>query len=78
MSQDESTTHAEDLELDGSESESVVGGRSVSRFESEQAAAEEIFRLSNQGYVETACMANGTLMENPKTGHRVAVKFNLR
>jgi hypothetical protein len=75
MSEDESTTSAEDLELDGSESESVVGGRSVSRFESMQAAEEEIFRLANQGYVETACMAHGTLMENPKTKHRIAVKY---
>jgi hypothetical protein len=76
MSQDEST-NVEDLELDGSAAESIVGGRvSTSRFESMQAAEEEIFRLAEQGYVETACISNGTLMENPSTKHRIAVKYS--
>lgn len=75
MSQDEVTRDVEDLELDGAEAESVIGGASVSRFERVQDAEQEIFRLANQGYVECACIANGTVMENPKTGHRIAVKF---
>lgn len=76
MSEDEITGSAEDLDLEGSDGESVVGGRiTTSRFKSAEAAAEEIFRLANEGYVETACTVDGTLMENKQTKHRVAVKF---
>jgi hypothetical protein len=76
MSEYEITGSAEDLELEGADSEEVVGGRvTTSRFKNAEAAAEEIFRLSNEGYVETACMADGTLMENKQTKHRIAVKF---
>jgi hypothetical protein len=76
MREDEITGSAEDLELEGSDSESIVGGRvTTARFKDAQAAAEEVLRLSNEGYVETACMAGGTLMENKQTKHRIAVKF---
>jgi hypothetical protein len=65
----------EDLELDGSEADTVVGGQSLAQFESQQRAEQEISHLANKGYVEVGCMTGGTLMENPKTGHRIAVKF---
>jgi hypothetical protein len=71
----EDMTSAEDLELDGSDAETIVGGQSIAQFESEQRAEQEISHLTNQGYVEIGCMKGGTLMENPKTGHRIAVKF---
>lgn len=74
MSPDETVKGAEDLELDGSEAETVVGGsQSVARFKTTQDAEAEIFRLSNQGYVECACIDGGTVME--KNGHRIAVMF---
>jgi hypothetical protein len=76
MSQDESTRTAEDLELDGSDAESIVGGRvTIMRFKSTHAAAEEISRLASQGFMEIACMSHGTLMENPKSGRRIEVKY---
>jgi hypothetical protein len=75
MSPEEIISGAEDLEVDGSEAESVAGGMSVSRFERMQDAEAEIFRLANQGYVECSCIEGGTVMEDPKSGHRIAVKF---
>jgi hypothetical protein len=76
MSEDRSIDTAEDLALDGSEAESVVGGATVMQFATERAAAAEISRLEKQGYRETACMFHGTLLE--KNGHQIAVKFSHR
>jgi hypothetical protein len=74
MSEDKSIDTTEDLELDGSEAESVVGGATVMRFATERAAAAEISRLEREGYRESACMYHGTLLE--KNGHQIAVKFS--
>jgi len=76
MSPDERTGGAEDLELEGSEAESVIGGRhGPSKFQRTQTYEEEIFRLASQGYVECACIDGGTVMENPKTGHQITIKL---
>ena len=58
---------AEDLSLDGSEAELVVGGRSEMQ--------AEMHRLESQGYIEEACTTKGTLMFNPKTKKHKMVKY---
>jgi hypothetical protein len=77
MSRDETVSDAEDLEVDGAEGESVVGGffGPVSKFSGFQEAQVEIRNLAREGYVECACIENGTVMEHPKTGKRVTITF---
>ena len=77
MSDDENVAHTEDLPLEDSESESVVGGRAAVSSEDQRVYTmeEETFRLESQGYVEQACTVEGTLFVNPKTNHRVTLKF---
>jgi hypothetical protein len=76
MSEDQNTNAAEDLELEGSESASVLGGR-VNLDPGEQHAytvESEIASLQAKGYVEEACTTDGTLMINPKTKHQVTIR----
>jgi hypothetical protein len=76
MSDDQNAAHTEDIPLEGSESESVVGGAAMSsEGERVYTMEEETFRLMSQGYVEEACTKEGTLFVNPKTNHRVTLKF---
>jgi hypothetical protein len=65
MSEHETT--AEDLDLDGTEADAVVGGHSN--------PDSEIRHLAREGYVEQACTSEGTVMYNPKTKHHTLVKF---
>jgi hypothetical protein len=77
MSEEHNPPAAEDLDVETSEAASVAGGRpnvdpgdqSAYTFESEMAA------LQAKGYVEAACMTEGSLMINPKTNHKVMVRL---
>jgi hypothetical protein len=76
MSEDQHTI-AEDLDLESSEAASVSGGR-VNVDPGDQGAYDlesRMAALQAKGYVETACDTDGTLMVNPKTNHRVTVRF---
>jgi hypothetical protein len=64
----ESTTVAEDLNLEGSEADAVVGGR-TSKMNS------QIHHLESEGWVESACTREGIQMFNPKTKQHKMVKF---
>jgi hypothetical protein len=65
MSEGQSTMHTEDIELDESGAEAVVGGIAVKHITMEQAF--------KQGYESVACMKQGTLMKNLKTGKEIIV-----
>lgn len=59
----------EDLQLEASEAEAVVGGHvSPGQFEA------EIRKLESEGYIEESCIVGGTVMYNPKTKQRKTVK----
>ena len=75
MSEDKNTTAADDLELEGSESASVLGGRVLLDPGEEHAYAmdSEMASLQAKGYVEEACTTQGTVMVNLKTGHRKTI-----
>jgi hypothetical protein len=77
MSEKEHTSDPEDLQLEGSEADSVVGGRAAMPSTSERVSTmeTEIFRLESEGYVEEACTREGTMFVNPRTGHRVTLKL---
>jgi hypothetical protein len=76
MGEHEHTSDSEDLQLEGSEADSVVGGRAAMASTSERVYTmeTEIFRLESEGYVEEACTREGTLFVHPKTGDRVTLK----
>ncbi len=65
MSEGQSTMHTEDIELDESGAEAVVGGVAVKHITMHQALAE--------GYKALACVKQGTLMKNTKTGKEIIV-----
>jgi hypothetical protein len=66
MSETEHIT-PEDLSLDGSEAELIVGGASQMQ--------AEIHKLESEGYVEEACTTKGTMMFNPRTKKHKLVKY---
>jgi hypothetical protein len=68
MSENENTTVAEDLNLEGSEADAVVGGR-TSKMQS------QIHNLEGEGYVERMCTREGIEMFNPKTKQHKLVKY---
>ena len=60
MSEGQSAMHTEDIELDETAAEAVVGGVAVRHITLEQAL--------KQGCVEIECMRHGSLMKDMKTG----------
>ena len=58
MSEGKSALHTEDIELDETTAEAVVGGVAVRHMTLEQAL--------KQGCVEIECMRNGSLMKDKK------------
>jgi hypothetical protein len=74
MIEKDNTPAAEDLPLEGSEAESVVGGMSAMDNANTYSIESEMFRLMSAGYVEEGCTTEGTVMVDPKTNHRVTVK----
>lgn len=66
--ENENTTVAEDLTLEGSEADAVVGGR-TSKMDS------QIHHLESEGWVEGACTREGIQMFNPKTKQHKIVKY---
>lgn len=73
MTGQEPNAHSDDLPLEGSESEAVVGGQ-VSRAAIAR-ADREIARLEKEGYIQDACTVDGTLMYNPHTRLKKMVRF---
>jgi len=57
--------HTEDIELDETDAEAVVGGIAVKHISLERALKE--------GYEEVGCMKQGTLLRNKKTGKEIIV-----
>ena len=57
--------HTEDIELDETAAEAVIGGVAVKHITVAQAMKE--------GYEQVACIRNGTLMRNEKTGKEIIV-----
>jgi hypothetical protein len=66
MSDGESVMHTEDIELDETTAESVVGGYAVRHITLDQAL--------KQGCVEISCMRNGSLMRDKK-GHEFLIPY---
>jgi hypothetical protein len=66
--ENENTTVAEDLNLEGSEADAVVGGR-TSKMDS------QIHHLESEGWVEGMCTREGIQMFNPKTKQHKMVKY---
>lgn len=64
MSQEQSTTQTEDIELDEAGAESVVGGAGKKHLMT-------IEQAEKLGYRPLTCEAEGMLMENPKTGKKL-------
>jgi hypothetical protein len=75
MSENEHTT-AEDLDLEGSEAEAVVGGRAFVDLSGQDAFQMEsqMARLKSRGFVEKECTTAGTLFVNPQTHRHVLVR----
>jgi hypothetical protein len=71
MSTNENSPVAEDLQLEGSDAEAVVGGRA-----SRKAVEKEMARLEAEGYLPDACTSEGTLMVNPHNGKKKMVKLS--
>jgi hypothetical protein len=65
MNSGEPTMHTEDLELDETGAEAVIGG-----FATKHITAEQAFK---QGFVAIAVMPHATLMKNMKTGQEIVV-----
>jgi hypothetical protein len=65
MGEDQPTMHTEDVELDPTDAEAVVGGIAVKHITMERAIKE--------GYEQIASMRNGALMKNMKTGKEIIV-----
>jgi hypothetical protein len=67
---------AEDLDLEASDADAVVGGRA--QMDAAQrggfSVQSELARLRADGYVEEACTPEGTLLVNHKTNHKTMVK----
>jgi hypothetical protein len=57
--------HTEDIELDETGAEAVIGGVAVKHITMDRALKE--------GYESIACARNGTLMRNRKTGKEIIV-----
>jgi hypothetical protein len=68
MSESEKANVAEDLSLEGSEADAVVGGRTSKM-------ASQIHHLESEGYVEELCTREGIQMFNPKTRKHKTVKY---
>ena len=68
QNENEKTTVAEDLNLEGSEADAVVGGR-TSKMES------QIHHLERDGWIEGMCTREGIQMFNPKTKQHKLVKY---
>jgi hypothetical protein len=66
MTDSEFTSGAEDLDLEGTEADAVVGGRSTP-----QAQMQHLMR---EGYVEESCTTDGWVMYNPKTRKHKTIK----
>ena len=64
MSEPESM-HAEDIELDETAAEAVIGGVAVKHI--------TMARALKEGYKQIACTRTGTLMKNEKTGKEIIV-----
>jgi hypothetical protein len=64
MSEAESI-HTEDIELDQSSADAVIGGIAVKHISVERALKE--------GYESMACTRQGTLMRNRKTGKEILI-----
>lgn len=64
MSEPESI-HSEDIDLDESGAEAVIGGIAVKHITVERALKE--------GYEEVACTRKGTLMRSVKTGKEILI-----
>ena len=65
MNKDWSTMHTEDIELDETGADAVVGGVAT-----EHITLEQAFK---QGYETIAVMPDATLMKNMKTGKEIVV-----
>ncbi|MGH2850041.1 MAG: hypothetical protein ACRDLP_05435 [Solirubrobacteraceae bacterium] len=66
MSEGKSVMHTEDIELDETTAESVVGGVAVRHITLQQAL--------KQGCVELSCVRDGTLMRDKK-GHEFLIPY---
>ena len=65
MSQDQSTMHTEDIDLDETGAESVIGGASAHKHMT-------VAQAEKAGYTEIGCeKGGGTLMKNMKTGKEI-------
>jgi hypothetical protein len=65
MNKGQSTMHTEDIELDETGAEAVIGG-----FATKHITVEQAFK---QGYETIAVMPHGFLMKNMKTGKEIIV-----
>jgi hypothetical protein len=65
MNKGRSTIHTEDVELDETGAEAVIGGSATKHITAEQAF--------KQGYEAIAVMPHATLMKNMKTGREIVV-----
>jgi hypothetical protein len=77
MSDKENINEAEDLALEGSEGDDVVGGHVLldSTDVREYNYETEYARLQSQGFVEESCTTQGALMVNQQTGQKRTLKF---
>jgi hypothetical protein len=78
MIEKDNITEAEDLALEGTEGDAVVGGHVLldSGTELREYNYEtEYARLQSQGFVEESCTTNGALMVNQQTGQKRLLKF---
>jgi hypothetical protein len=67
MSKEPSTVHTEDIELDDSGAESIVGGAGSRP----QLSHMSITEAEAAGYVPLTCEREGMLMKNKKTGREI-------
>ncbi|HEX4108241.1 MAG TPA: hypothetical protein VHX88_08920 [Solirubrobacteraceae bacterium] len=66
MSEKSTSAHTEDLQLEGSDSDAIVGGA---------ASKAEIAKLRKEGYLERASSSDGIAMFNPRTKKTITVKY---
>jgi hypothetical protein len=75
MSEDKSTMHPEDIDLDESGAASVIGGASV--YKNDGAGIHKSHMTMSQavkaGYQPIACERDGTVMKNMKTGKEILI-----
>jgi len=70
MTEQENLAQFEDISLDESQADEIIGGRlSPGQYE------HEMNVLKREGYIEAACNVDGALMYNPRTKRKVLVKY---